>query len=60
MAKDKPATGTDPAAGQQGVENPNEEDENAAPSEATVIIEDEPPKKVIYFLSKLIVQFQWI
>lgn len=26
--------------------NANEEDDNAAPSEATVIIEDEPPRKV--------------
>lgn len=47
LAKDKPAAATEPASGQQGAENPNEEDENAAPSEATVIIEDELPKKVI-------------
>lgn len=29
-----------------GSVNANEEDDNAAPSEATVIIEDEPPRKV--------------
>lgn len=45
-AKDKPAAAAQQPTGQPGAGHPNEEDENAAPSEATVIIEDEPPKKV--------------
>lgn len=46
LQKPKPV-GTEASAGAQGAENQNEDDENAARSEATVIIEDEPAKKVI-------------
>lgn len=38
----------DNAEADTGSVNANEEDDNAAPSEATVIIEDEPPRKVNY------------
>ena len=36
----------DHAGDNEDPESPNEEDDNAAPSEATVIIEDDPPRKV--------------
>lgn len=41
LKKDKDVIDAEAGAG-----NGNDEDDNTAPSEATVIIEDEPPRKV--------------